>query len=70
MQPMRRRLYKMSRAYKLKIDDSGAIEYLEGDEVLEDIYDRLERIEDIMTDIRIVLDTRDNCVPIDKDLKF
>ena len=60
----------MSRAYKLKIDDSGAIEYLEGDEVLEDIYDRLERIEDIMTDIRIVLDTRDNCVPIDKDLKF
>ena len=70
MQPMRQRSYKMSRAYKLKIDDSGAIEYLEGDEVLEDIYDCLERIENIMSDVRAALDTRDNCVPADKDIKF
>lgn len=60
----------MSRVYTLKINDSGVIEYLEIDEVLEDIYNHLERIEDIMTDIRIAPDTRDNCVPIDKNLKF
>ena len=41
---MKRRSYRMGRVYTLKVDESGIIEYLEDNEVLEDIYTSLQRM--------------------------
>lgn len=46
----------MGRVYTLKIDESGIIEYLENNEVLEDIYASLQRMEEMILDMRMVLD--------------
>lgn len=47
----------MGRVYTLKVDESGIIEYLEDSEVLEDIYASLQRIEKMILDMRMVLDS-------------
>ena len=44
---MKRRSYNVGRVYTLKVDDSGVIEYLEDNKVLEDIYASLQRMEDM-----------------------
>lgn len=46
----------MGRVYTLKVDESGIIEYLENNEVLEDIYASLQRMEEMILDMRMVLD--------------
>ena len=50
---MKRRSYNVGRVYTLKVDDSGVIEYLEDNKVLEDIYASLQRMEDM----RMVIDS-------------
>lgn len=45
----------MGRVYTLKVDESGIIEYLEDNEVLEDIYTSLQRMEEMIMDMRMVL---------------
>lgn len=57
MQQMKRRSYNMGRVYTLKVDESGIIEYLEDSEVLEDIYASLQRMEKMILDMRMVLDS-------------
>lgn len=47
----------MGRVYTLKVDESGIIEYLEDSEVLEDIYASLQRMEKMILDVRMVLDS-------------
>ena len=47
----------MGRVYTLKVDESGIIEYLEYNEVLEDIYTSLQRMEEIIMDMRMVLES-------------
>lgn len=47
----------MGRVYTLKVDESGIIEYLEDSEVLEDIYSSLQRMEKMILDMRMVLDS-------------
>ena len=47
----------MGRVYTLKVDESGIIEYLEDNEVLEDIYASLQRMEKMILDMRMVLDS-------------
>lgn len=47
----------MGRVYTLKVDESGIIEYLEHNEVLEDIYASLQRMEDMILDMRMVIDS-------------
>lgn len=47
----------MGRVYTLKVDESGIIEYLEDSEVLEDIYASLQRMEKMILDMRMVLDS-------------
>lgn len=47
----------MGRVYTLKVDESGIIEYLEDNEVLEDIYTSLQRMEEIIMDMRMVLES-------------
>lgn len=47
----------MGRVYTLKVDESGVIEYLEDNKVLEDIYASLQRIEDMILDMRMVIDS-------------
>lgn len=47
----------MGRVYTLKVDESGIIEYLEDNEVLEDIYTSFQRMEDMIMDIRMALDS-------------
>ena len=54
---MKRRSYRMGRVYTLKVDESGIIEYLEHNEVLEDIYASLQRMEDMILDMRMVIDS-------------
>lgn len=54
---MKRRSYRMGRVYTLKVDESGIIEYLEDNEVLEDIYTSLQRMEEIIMDMRMVLES-------------
>lgn len=44
----------MGRVYTLKVDESGIIEYLEDNEVLEDIYTSLQRMEEMIMDMRMV----------------
>lgn len=50
---MKRRSYNVGRVYTLKVDESGVIEYLEDNNVLEDIYASLQRMEDM----RMVIDS-------------
>ena len=57
MQQMKRRSYNVGRVYTLKVDESGVIEYLEDNKVLEDIYASLQRIEDMILDMRMVIDS-------------
>ena len=57
MRLMKRRSYRMGRVYTLKVDESGIIEYLEDNEVLEDIYTSLQRMEEIIMDMRMVLES-------------
>ena len=47
----------MGRVYTLKVDESGIIEYLEDSEVLKDIYASLQRMEKMILDMRMVLDS-------------
>lgn len=47
----------MGRVYTLKVDESGIIEYLEDNEVLEDIYTSLQRMEEMIMDIRMVFES-------------
>ena len=47
----------MGRAYTLKVDESGIIEYLEDNEVLEDIYTSLQRMEEMIMDMRMVFES-------------
>lgn len=47
----------MGRVYTLKVDESGIIEYLEDSEVLEDIYASLQRMEKMILNMRMVLDS-------------
>lgn len=47
----------MGRVYTLKVDESGIIEYLEDNEVLEDIYTSLQRMEEMIIDMRMVLES-------------
>lgn len=47
----------MGRVYTLKVDESGIIEYLEDSELLEDIYASLQRMEKMILDMRMVLDS-------------
>lgn len=54
---MKQRSYNMGRVYTLKVDESGIIEYLEDSEVLEDIYASLQRMEKMILDMRMVLDS-------------
>lgn len=46
----------MGRVYTLKVDESGIIEYLEDNEVLEDIYTSLQRMEEMIMDMRMVFE--------------
>lgn len=47
----------MGRVYILKVDESGIIEYLEDNEVLEDIYTSLQRMEEMIMDMRMVFES-------------
>lgn len=47
----------MGRVYTLKVDESGIIEYLEDNEVLEDIYTSLQRMEEMIKDMRMVFES-------------
>lgn len=47
----------MGRVYTLKVDESGIIEYLEDNEVLEDIYTSLQRMEEMVMDMRMVFES-------------
>lgn len=47
----------MGRVYTLKVDESGIIEYLEDNEVLEDIYTSLQRMEEMIMDMRMVFES-------------
>ena len=53
---MKQRLYNKNRAYTLKVDESGIIEYFEDNEVLEYIYASLQRMEEMILDMRMVVD--------------
>lgn len=55
MQPMKRRLFKMGKVYTLKVDETGEIEYLEEDEVLEDIYKTIERMQEQVLEILMLV---------------
>ena len=45
----------MSKVYTLKIDETGEIEYLETDEVLEDIYGAIEALQNELLEISLLL---------------
>ena len=45
----------MSKVYTLKIDETGEIEYLETDEVLEDIYGAIEALKNELLEISLLL---------------
>lgn len=47
----------MGRVYTLKVDESGIIEYLEDNEVLEDIYTSLQRMEEMIMDMRMIFES-------------
>ena len=52
---MKRRLFKMGKVYTLKVDETGEIEYLEEDEVLEDIYKTIERMQEQVLEILMLV---------------
>lgn len=56
---MKWRLFKLNKAYTLKIDEAGAIEYLETNEVLEDIYKSIEQLQEQMLEILMTLRTNE-----------
>ena len=45
----------MSKVYTLKIDETGEIEYLETDEVLEDIYGAIVALQNELLEISLLL---------------
>ena len=45
----------MSKVYTLKIDETGEIEYLETDELLEDIYGAIEALQNELLEISLLL---------------
>lgn len=47
----------MGRVYTLKVDESGIIEYFEDNEVLEDIYTSLQKMEEMIMDMRMVFES-------------
>lgn len=59
MRPMKRRLFRMDKVYTLKIDETGGIEYLEEDEVLEDIYRTIEMIQKQVLEILMLVKTNE-----------
>ena len=73
MQPMKRRLFRMGKVYTLKVDETGGIEYLEEDEVLEDIYKTIETIQKQVLEILMLVKTAEegNNIDIsDEDIVF
>ena len=73
MQPMKRRLFRMGKVYTLKVDETGGIEYLEEDEVLEDIYKTIEMIQKQVLEILMLVKTAEegNNIDIsDEDIVF
>lgn len=56
---MKRRLFRMDKVYTLKIDETGGIEYLEEDEVLEDIYRTIEMIQKQVLEILMLVKTNE-----------
>ena len=70
---MKWRLFRMSRVYTLKVDETGGIEYLEEDEVLEDIYKSIERMQEQVLEILTMVKTAEegNNIDIsDEDIVF
>ena len=70
---MKRRLFRMDKVYTLKIDETGGIEYLEEDEVLEDIYRTIEMIQKQVLEILMLVKTAEegNNIDIsDEDIVF
>lgn len=55
MQPMKRRLFRVGKVYTLKVDETGGIEYLEEDEVLEDIYKTIEKLQEQVLEILMLV---------------
>lgn len=49
----------MNKVYTLKIDETGAIEHLETNEVLEDIYKSIEQLQEQMLEILMTLRTNE-----------
>lgn len=56
---MKRRLFRMGKVYTLKVDETGGIEYLEEDEVLEDIYKTIERLHEQVLEILMLVKTNE-----------
>lgn len=70
---MKWRLFRMSKVYTLKVDETGGIEYLEEDEVLEDIYKSIERMQEQVLEILTMVKTAEegNNIDIsDEDIVF
>lgn len=70
---MKRRLFRMGKVYTLKVDETGGIEYLEEDEVLEDIYKTIEMIQKQVLEILMLVKTAEegNNIDIsDEDIVF
>ena len=70
---MKRRLFRMGKVYTLKVDETGGIEYLEEDEVLEDIYKTIETIQKQVLEILMLVKTAEegNNIDIsDEDIVF
>lgn len=63
----------MGKVYTLKVDETGGIEYLEEDEVLEDIYKTIETIQKQVLEILMLVKTAEegNNIDIsDEDIVF
>ena len=63
----------MGKVYTLKVDETGGIEYLEEDEVLEDIYKTIEMIQKQVLEILMLVKTAEegNNIDIsDEDIVF
>lgn len=45
----------MGKVYTLKVDETGGIEYLEEDEILEDIYKTIERMQEQVLEILMLI---------------
>lgn len=55
MQLMKLRSFKMDRVYTLKFNTSGEIEYLDENEILEDIYGAIETLQNELLEISTLL---------------